>query len=106
MKRILKERKDSIYYSVICNATPDISHTEQNVVLIRYVSYNKETDDCEITERFLEFKDFHKKTGSEIAEMIENVLHDQGIDIGDGKGQGYDNGANMSGKVKGVQAQI
>ena len=33
-----------------------------------------------MTERFHEFNGFHKKTGSEIAEMIENVLHDQGID--------------------------
>lgn len=107
LKTILKESEDSIYYSVICDATPDISHTEQNVVLIRYVNYyNKETDDWEITERFLEFKDFHKKTGSEIAEMIENVLQDKGIDIADCRGQGYDNGENMSGKVKGVQTQI
>lgn len=85
LKTILKEREDSIYYSVICDATPDISHTEQNVVLIRYVNYNKETDDWEITERFLGFKDFHKKTGSEIAEMIENVLQDKGIDIAEGR---------------------
>ena len=70
------------------------------------MSYNKETEHWEISEPFLGFKDFHKKTGSEIAEMIENVLHDQGIDIGDGRGQGYDNRATMSGKVKGVQAQI
>lgn len=99
MRTILKEREDAIYFSVICDATPDISHTEQNVVLIRYVRYNKETDDWEITERFLEFKNFHRKTGtgSEIA---------KGIDIGDCRGQGYDNGPNMSGRVKGVQAQI
>ena len=38
--------------------------------------------------------------------MIENVHDDKGIDIGDCRGQGYDNGANMSGRVKGVQAQI
>lgn len=36
-------------------------------MLIRYVPYNKNVDDWEITERFLEFKDFYKKTGSEIA---------------------------------------
>lgn len=56
-------------------------------------------------ERFLEFKAFYKKTGSENADMIENLLWDRG-DIGDCRGQGYDNGANMSGRVKGVQAQI
>lgn len=106
MRTILKETEDAIYFSVICDATPDISHTEQNVVLIRYVRYNKETDDWEITKRFLEFKNFHRKTGSEITEKIENVLDDKGIDIGDCRGQGYNNGANMSGRVKGVQGQI
>lgn len=30
----------------------------------------------------------------------------RGIDISDCRGQGYDNGANMSGKINGVQAQI
>lgn len=94
LKTILQEREDAIYYSVICDATPDISHTEQNVVLLRYMKYDKETDDWEITERFLEFRDFHKKTGSEIVKMIDNVLHDHGIDINDCRGQGYDNGAN------------
>lgn len=38
--------------------------------------------------------------------MIESVLCKHGIDISDCRGQGYDNGANMSGKVKGVQAEI
>ncbi len=38
--------------------------------------------------------------------MIESVLMDRGIDISDCRGQGYDNGANMSGKINGVQAQI
>ncbi len=92
-KTILKEREDAIYYWIICDATPDVSHTEQNVVLIRYVPYNKNVDDWEITE-------------SEIAGMIESVLMDRGIDISDCRGQGYDNGANMLGKSKGVQAQI
>lgn len=34
-KRILKEREDAIYYGIICETTPEISHTEQNVVLMR-----------------------------------------------------------------------
>lgn len=38
--------------------------------------------------------------------MIEESLQRHGIDLTDCRGQGYDNGSNMSGKVKGVQAQI
>lgn len=72
--------------------------------LLRYVH---QTDGkWEINERFLEFKDFSKKTGEEIAKMVEETLDQHGIDISDFRGQCYDNGANMAGKVKGVQARI
>uniref|UniRef100_A0A1A8IJ03 TTF-type domain-containing protein n=2 Tax=Nothobranchius kuhntae TaxID=321403 RepID=A0A1A8IJ03_NOTKU len=101
LNAILAEREDAIYYSVICDSTPDISHTEQNVLLVRYVHQHKDSDVWEITERFI-----HKKTGREVSQMIQTVLKDSGISLDDCRGQGYDNGANMSGKVKGVQAQI
>lgn len=105
LEEILKEREKTIYYSVICDATPDISHMEQNVILLRYVA-NKEDDQWEIIERFLQFKAFNGKTGREISEMILKTLEEHSIDISDCRGQGFDNGANMSGKVKGVQAEI
>lgn len=38
--------------------------------------------------------------------MIEETLHEHNIDLGDCRGQCYDNGDNMAGKVKGVQAHI
>ncbi len=38
LKEILKERENGIYYSVICDATPDISHVEHNVILLRYIA--------------------------------------------------------------------
>lgn len=48
----------------------------------------------------------NKQTGSETAGMMEDVLQKLGRDIGDCRGRGCDNAANMSGKVQGVQAQI
>ena len=101
----MAEREASIYYSIICDSTPDVSHTEQNVLLIRYTHQDGEV--WKITERFCQFKDFFKKTGREIAEMICEVLQEaRGIPLEEFRGQGCDNGANMSGKVKGVQANI
>lgn len=88
LKEILKEREHAIYYSVICDAT-------QNVILLRYVA-NKENDQWEIIERFLQFKAFNGKTGREISEMILKTLEEHSIDISDCRGQGFD-------KVKGVQ---
>lgn len=105
LKEILKERECAIYYLLICDATPDVSHKEQNVILLRYVA-QKENDQCDVTERFLQFEEFSGKTGHEISEMILKTLEEHHIDIADCRGQGFDNGSNMSGKVKGVQAEI
>lgn len=61
LKSILKEREDAIYYSIICDATPDISHTVQNVLRISNVHNNENENEWQITERFIQFKQFHKK---------------------------------------------
>jgi hypothetical protein len=76
LKTILYESEDAIHYLVICDATPDISHNELNVLLVRYVHKDKVqgTGDWEIIERFLEFKDLTRKTGSEISEMILSAM--------------------------------
>lgn len=76
------------------------------MLLVRYAYQDKESSNWEIMERFIQFKDFYRKTGREISEMIEAVLEENGIPLKDCREQGYDNGANMSGKVKGVQAEI
>jgi hypothetical protein len=105
--RVLKtkhyEIEYAIYFSVICDATPDISHTEKNVLLVRYVHRDKvqRTGEWEIIELFSEFKEFARKTGSEISEMILSALEGHGIDMADCRGQGYDSGgANISAKVR------
>lgn len=65
------------------------------------VSGHSLTDaDWEILERFIKLNNFYRKiVKSEIADMVENVLVETGIDIQDCRGQEYDNGANMSGKA-------
>lgn len=68
LNTILAEREDAIYYSVICDSRPDISHTEQNVLLVRYVHQDKDSCVWKITERFIQLKDVHKKTGRDISE--------------------------------------
>lgn len=46
-------------------------------MLIQYVHYNKDVDDCDIKERFLEFKVFYMLKEREIAGAIWTVLMDQ-----------------------------
>ncbi|XP_064121598.1 uncharacterized protein LOC135226050 [Macrobrachium nipponense] len=77
------------------DATPDMSHTEQSTFILRYLT----CDECGkylIQERFLSFIDDNKKTGADISEMILKFLSDSHIPFEDCRGQGYDNGSNMS----------
>ncbi|XP_021967554.1 uncharacterized protein LOC110862873 [Folsomia candida] len=60
----------------------------------------------EVVENFLGFIRFDGKTGEEITEMIITQLKQDRIDIKKCRGQGYENGSNMSGIYKGVQARI
>lgn len=103
---ILDERMKAIYFSLICDATPDVAHIEQNVLILRYVFKEEKTRQWIVKERFLEFFDFCQKTGLEIADEVLCRLQYHGINIADCRGQSYDNGSNMSGKHKGVQARI
>uniref|UniRef100_H3A3S2 HAT C-terminal dimerisation domain-containing protein n=1 Tax=Latimeria chalumnae TaxID=7897 RepID=H3A3S2_LATCH len=70
LNTILTERNETIYFSIICDATPDISHTEQNVLIVRYMHKDKDTGDWKIYERFIEFFDLAKKHGQEITEIL------------------------------------
>lgn len=106
LNTILDKISKSIYFSVICDSTPDVSHSEQNVLIIRYVQKDEETREWTIQERFVEFFDFCRKTGEEIANELLNRLEHHGLNITDCVGQGYDNASNMSGKFQGVQAHI
>lgn len=47
-----------------------------------------------------------KKTGEVIAELIRSTLAEHHILLSDCRGQGYDNGSNMSGKYKEVHSRI
>ena len=59
-----------------------------------------------VLQRFLEFLDCKKKTGEAIAQLILDTLTKHNIPIADCRGQGYDNGSNMSGSYKGAEAHI
>jgi len=102
---LLQESKKAMYYSIIVDATPDVSHTEQISFVLRYV-HRSEENVWAIKERFLLFKDCEKKKGKDIADLLCRVLEENEIDIQLCRGQGYDNGSNMAGIYNGVQALI
>ena len=59
-----------------------------------------------VEERFLQYVDCNNKTREGIARMILDTLNENTNPLADCRGQGYDNGSNMSGQYKAAQAII
>ncbi|KAG8558188.1 hypothetical protein GDO81_016897 [Engystomops pustulosus] len=106
-QKILAQLHFAKYYSVILDCTPDISHREQMTLMVRFVRL-QESDTTEVTikEHFLSFIEMESTTGGEMTSVLLQHLEKLGIDFKDMRGQGYDNGANMKGKISGVQTRV
>ena len=101
---ILKKVKSPKYFSILFYCTPDVLHSEQMSEVLRYVDFS--SGECQIVESFVDFVVSHKKTGEGISEEILAKMKEDGLDINDCRGQGFDNGSNMAGIYNGVQAHI
>lgn len=101
---ILKNIRDRKFFSIMFDATPDVSHQEQISQIIRTVRISDEG--CSIEENFIRFIQFDGKTGLLLSEMILDTLKTDNLEFSYCRGQGYDNGANMAGIYQGVQARI
>ncbi|XP_025760119.1 zinc finger MYM-type protein 1-like [Oreochromis niloticus] len=100
---IVDDIKLAKFFSIILDCTPDISHTEQLSVVIRIVSLQEKPH---IEEYFMGFLETDESTGKHLTSMILNRLEELKIPFEDCRGQSYDNGANMRGKNKGIQARL
>lgn len=102
--KIISNIKEAKYYSIIFYSTPDISHKEQMCQIVRYEV--ESNDKYTIEESFVDFISTTKKTGQGLAEEILKKLSEDGLEFKNCRGQGYDNSANMAGKIKDVQARL
>lgn len=100
---MVNEIKQSKYFSIILDCTPDLSHREQLSVVIRLVSVE---DTPQIKEHFMGFLEAEETTGESLSILIQKKLKELNISFEDCRGQSYDNGANMKRKGKGVQARL
>lgn len=103
LQQIVEEIKTCKYFSIILDCTPDVSHNEQLSVIVRIVT---QEDAPQIKEHFLGFLVAEESTGGSLSALILKRLEELNIPFEDCRGQSYDNGANMKGKNKGVQARL
>ena len=103
---VVKEAKDAVYFTIITDGIPDVSHTEQITFILRFVRFNSGTMIWEVKERFLCVEDMEKKKGPDIAYLICNALAKVNLDLQKLRHQGYDNCSNMPGIYNGAQAHI
>lgn len=100
-KQLICEVKDALYFSLIVDSTPDISHIDQLTLILRFVQKNGD-----IKERFYGFIPIESHSAEYMEKIILERLRELSIDIKKCRGQSYDNAANMSGKYNGLQSRI
>ena len=74
---IVKELQQSKYFSVSIDSTPDISHIDQLIIVVRYVRMS----DGEVVERFFTFIPIESHTGEALATTVLKFLNEHDIDI-------------------------
>ena len=102
LQKIVDEVKESKYFGVIVDSTPDLTHMDQLTFILRYVN----NADLMPVERFLQFIPVYSHKGTSLSDVILDFLSRNDLDIMNCRSQSYDNASNMSGRYKGVQACI
>ena len=88
-------------FSLIADETSDISNKEQVSICIRYCDNSFHSE-----EVFLGFFETSKTDSNTLYQLIKDALLRLGLNISGLRGQGYDGGSNMAGKVNGLQQRI
>ena len=97
---ILEEIKESKYYLISEDSTPDISHTDQLTFTVRY------SRGCEPVEHCMVFISISSHEVKNLADNVMDFLNENKILLSNCRGQSYDNASNMSGRYTGLQARI
>ena len=92
---------NSYVFSLIADEASDISNREQVSICIRHC-----TSSLESNEVFLGFFETHKTDSNTLFCLVKDALLRLGLDIFCLRGQGYDGGSSMAGKINGLQQKM
>ncbi|XP_031329798.1 zinc finger MYM-type protein 1-like [Photinus pyralis] len=100
-QKLISDVKNATYFAIIVDSTPDITHTDQLTLILRFVD-----EKGKIRERFFGFLEIEQHDSSYLENVILSALSSLTLSITQCRGQSYDNAANMSGKYSGLQTRI
>jgi Domain of unknown function (DUF4371) len=98
---IVSEMKNSKYYGISVDSTPDLSHVDQLTFIVRYVQ-----ESGTVCERFIKFVEIAGHTAEYLANTVREILNDLAVDISDCRSLSTDNASNMSGQYSGLQQRL
>ena len=93
--------KSKPIFSLIIDETSDVSNVEQVSVCIRYCTDNYQSD-----EIFLGFYATAKTDAASLKHIVNDVFQRYGFTVSQLRGQAYDGGSNMAGRISGLQKRI
>lgn len=97
---VISRIKQSKYYSISLDSTPDEGHVDQLTLIFRYLEEHIPV------ERFVTFMPNQGHKAKDMFEGLSKFLKENEIDIKNCRGQSYDNASSMSGKYNGLQALV
>lgn len=98
---IVKEIKASLFFSLMADTTPDLSHKDILSIVIRYADM-----EGNIYERLVKTTECCDKSGQGMTDLLIKCLRELGLDTAKLAFQSYDFASNMSGRFNGVQKKI
>lgn len=100
LSEITSRIKESRYYSISLDSTPDEGHVDQLTLVFRYMEKSNPV------ERFVKFMPNQGHGAQDMCNGLTDFLNEHSIDIAHCRGQSYDNAAAMSGRYNGLQAKV
>ena len=91
---IICELKNSKYYTISLDSTPGLSNADQLTLIVRHVLLTGPE------ERFVIFLNMNSHNAEYIQDKLLTFLNENGIDIGNCRGQSCDNASNMSSRYR------